>query len=168
MPDPTDELQDDKNVQTPEARLSELGLELPEPITPVANYLLATRADGLIFVSGHGPASDGEFVYRGKVSVGDDLKPAQAAAQLTMLNMLSTLRAELGALDRVTRVLKLLVLVNSAPEFIEQHVVANGASDLLIAVFGSKRGSHARSAVGMVSLPFDMTVEIEGVFGYAQ
>jgi enamine deaminase RidA (YjgF/YER057c/UK114 family) len=88
----------------------------------------------------------------------------QQAAQLVALNLLATLKADLGELDRVERVVKLLVMVNSAPDFAEQPLVANGASDLLVSVFGEERGKHARSAVGMGALPFGIPVEIEGIF----
>jgi enamine deaminase RidA (YjgF/YER057c/UK114 family) len=166
VPNPTEAPLNSEDRQTPEERLLALGFELPAPITPVASYVGCTRTDDLIFVSGHGPFADGAVAYRGRVSAGDDLAYARDGAQLTILNVLSTLRAELGSLERITRVLKLLVLVSSAPDFFEQHLVANGASDLLVAAFGADRGAHARSAVGMASLPLDMTVEIEGVFSY--
>jgi enamine deaminase RidA (YjgF/YER057c/UK114 family) len=118
----------------------------------------------VVFVSGHGPYKDGEFVYKGKLGRDVDVPTGQAAAQLTILNLLASLKAEIGELDRVRRVVKLLVLVNSDPEFGEQPAVANGASDLLVEVFGPERGPHARSAIGMGALPFGIPVEIEGIF----
>jgi enamine deaminase RidA (YjgF/YER057c/UK114 family) len=118
----------------------------------------------LVFVSGHGPYRDGEFAYVGKLGRDLDVATGQESAQLVMLNLLASLKAEIGELDRVRRVVKLLVLVNSDPEFAEQHLVANGASDLLVEVFGEEIGRHARSAVGMAALPFGISVEIEGIF----
>ena len=118
----------------------------------------------LVFVSGHGPYRDGEFVYRGKLGRELDVAAGQESARLVMLNLLASLKAEIGELDRVRRVVKLLVLVNSDPEFGEQPAVANGASDLLVDVFGPERGPHARSAIGMGALPFGIPVEIEGIF----
>lgn len=148
---------------SPEARLRELGIELPQPPPPVANYVGAVRVGELLFVSGHGPYRDGEYVYRGKLGSDLDVATGQAAARLVMLNFLASVRAELGTLDRVERIVKLLVMVNSAPEFGEQPQVANGASDLLVELFGEERGRHGRSAVGMGALPMGISVEIEGV-----
>lgn len=152
------------DAPTPEARLRELGLELPEPPAAVANYVGAVTVGDLVFVSGHGPTRDGELIFRGKLGRDVDVPTGQQAAQLTILNLLASLKAEIGELDRVARVVKLLVLVNSDPEFKEQHLVANGASDLLVSIYGRERGLHARSAIGMGALPFGISVEIEGIF----
>ena len=149
---------------TPEARLGELGIELPAPNPAVANYVGAVSVGEIVFVSGHGPFKDGEYLYRGKLGREIDVPAGQQAARLTILNLLASLKAEIGELERVKRVVKLLVLVNSDPEFKEQHLVANGASDLLDEVFGRERGLHARSAIGMGALPFGISVEIEGIF----
>lgn len=149
---------------SPEARLAELGIELGEPPPPVANYVGAVRVGELLFVSGHGPYENGAYPYTGKLGAGVDVETGRLAARLTMLNVLATVRAELGSLDRVERVVKLLCMVNSAPDFAEQPQVANGASDLLVEIFGEERGRHARSAVGMGALPMGISVEIEGVF----
>lgn len=149
---------------TPEERLATLGHELPAPNPAVGSYVGAVTVGNIVFVSGHGPYRDGEFVFKGKLGREVDVATGQAAAQLTVLNLLASLKAEIGELDRVRRVVKLLVLVNSDPEFGEQPTVANGASDLLIEVFGPERGPHARSAVGMGALPFAIPVEIEGIF----
>lgn len=149
---------------TPEARLGELGIELPAPNPAVANYVGAVTVGEVVFVSGHGPFKDGEYDYRGKLGRDIDVATGQLAARLTIVNLLASLKAEIGELDRVKRVVKLLVLVNSDPEFKEQHLVANGASDLLVEVFGRERGLHARSAIGMGALPFGISVEIEGIF----
>jgi enamine deaminase RidA (YjgF/YER057c/UK114 family) len=149
---------------TPEARLAELGIELPAPNPAVGNYVGAVRVGDVVFVSGHGPYDGTEYVYRGKLGRDLDVATGQEAARLTIVNLLASLKAEIGELDRVQRVVKLLVLVNSDPEFGEQPLVANGASDLLVDVFGPERGRHARSAIGMGALPFGISVEIEGIF----
>ena len=153
---------------TPEERLAELGHELPEPNPPVANYVGAVTVGKIVFVSGHGPYREGSgYVFRGKLGREVDVATGQKAAELTIVNLLASLKAEIGELDRVKRVVKLLVLVNSDPEFGEQPMVANGASDLLVEIFGPERGPHARSAVGMGALPFEIPVEIEGIFEIA-
>jgi len=149
---------------TPEARLAELGIELPAPNPAVANYVGAVTVGQVVFVSGHGPFKDGEYLYLGKLGRDIDVSTGQQSARLTIVNLLASLKAEIEELDRVRRVVKLLVLVNSDPEFKEQHLVANGASDLLVEVFGPERGLHARSAIGMGALPFGISVEIEGIF----
>jgi enamine deaminase RidA (YjgF/YER057c/UK114 family) len=149
---------------TPEERLAGLGIELPAPNPPVANYVGAVRSGNLVFVSGHGPYLDGEYIHRGRLGGEIDVATGQESARLTILNLLASLKAEIGELARVSRIVKLLVLVNSEPDFQEQHLVANGASDLLVDVFGPERGPHARSAIGMAALPFGISVEIEGIF----
>ena len=149
---------------TPEERLAELGYELPAPNPAVGTYVGAVTVGKIVFVSGHGPYRDGEFVYKGKLGREVDVPTGQEAARLTIVNLLASLKAEIGELDRVRRVVKLLVLVNSDPEFGEQPTVANGASDLLVEVFGPERGPHARSAIGMGALPFGIPLEIEGIF----
>jgi len=148
----------------PEERLAELGYELPAPNPAVGTYVGAVTVGSIVFVSGHGPYRDGEFVYKGKLGREVDVATGQEAARLTIVNLLASLKAQIGELDRVRRVVKLLVLVNSDPDFGEQPAVANGASDLLVEVFGPERGAHARSAIGMGALPFGIPVEIEGIF----
>jgi enamine deaminase RidA (YjgF/YER057c/UK114 family) len=143
-----------------EAKLRAMGLELPTPPAPVANYVRAVRTGNLVFVSGHGPSRDGQLVYRGKLGVDLDVETGYQAAQLVMLNCLASLKEAIDDLDRVTRVVKLLGMVNSAPDFGQQPEVINGASDLLVELYG-ERGRHARSAVGMASLPRQIAVEIE-------
>ena len=143
-----------------EDRLREKGLELPSRPSPMANYVGAVRTGNLVFLSGHGPTRDGKLTYQGKVGQDLDVETGYQAAQLVMLNLLATLKAEIGDLDRVKRVVKLLGMVNSAPDFGQQPEVINGASDLLVEVFG-ERGRHARSAVGMAGLPRNISVEIE-------
>jgi enamine deaminase RidA (YjgF/YER057c/UK114 family) len=149
-------------MSTPESRLKALGIELPPVPRPAANYVTASRSGRLVFLSGQGPIADGKVVYGGKV--GSDLSEEQGyqAARLTVLNALSVLRQELGSLDQITRVMKLLAWVRCAEGFQRQHIVVDGASDLLIEIFG-ERGRHARSAVGAHELPFGIAVEIEMV-----
>lgn len=144
-----------------DARLEELGIELPDTPPPIANYVPAVRTGNLLYLSGLGPAAraDGSALI-GKV--GSDLTREEGyeAARLTGINIISRMKGELGDLDRVKRVVKLLGMVNSDPKFNQQPAVVNGCSDLLVEVFGDK-GRHARSAVGMASLPNDIPVEIE-------
>ncbi len=143
-----------------EQKLSAMGLVLPAAPAPVANYVGAVRAGDLVFVSGHGPVKDGKLAYRGKLGRDFSVAEGYEAAKLVTLNCLASLREVIGDLDRVHRVVKLLGMVNSTPDFLQQPEVVNGASDLLVQVFGD-RGRHARSAVGMAALPFDIAVEIE-------
>ena len=150
-------------TSSPEARLAALGYPVPDENPPVASYVRAVAVGEALFVSGHGPYKDGEYIYRGKLGREIDIATAQEAARLTIVNLLASVKAQLGELARVKRIVKLLVLVNSEPEFIEQHLVANGASDLLIEVFGREIGQHARSAIGVPSLPMGICVEIEGI-----
>jgi enamine deaminase RidA (YjgF/YER057c/UK114 family) len=146
-----------------EEKLAEMGLALPPVATPVANYVGAVQTGNLVFVSGHGPVdASGRTTFRGKLGSDLTVEEGYQAARLVMLNCLATLKATIGDLDRVTRVVKLLGMVNSAPDFTEPPKVINGASDLLVALYG-ERGRHARSAVGMVTLPFNIAVEIEMV-----
>ena len=147
-----------------EGRLAELGLELPPVAPAVGNYVGAVQVDKTLFVSGHGPVRDGEYIFRGKLGVDMEVEEGRRAAQLVALNLLASVKAHLGDLDRVRRVVKLLCLVNSAPDFGDQPSVADGASDLLIEVFGPDRGPHGRSAIGMAALPFGIAVEIEAIF----
>jgi enamine deaminase RidA (YjgF/YER057c/UK114 family) len=145
-----------------DARVTELGLELPEPQPPVANYVSAVRAGDLLFLAGHGPWDAGGRIVLGKLGRELDVAAGAEAARLSGLALLATMRSELGSLDRVARIVKLLVMVNCAPGFNDMPTVANGCSDLLVEVFGDG-GRHARSAVGMAELPFDIAVEIEAV-----
>ena len=146
-----------------EARLDELGIELPSPQAPAANYVPAVRTGNLLYLAGVGPAkrADGRALI-GKVGAELTLEEGYEAARLVCLNIISRLKAELGDLDRVVRVVKLLGMVNAAGDFGDHPAVINGCSDLLVEVFG-ERGKHARSAVGMQSLPFGIPVEIEAI-----
>lgn len=141
-------------------KLEELGIKLPEAGTPVANYVNAVRTGNLIFLAGKGPKKeDGTYVV-GKV--GRDLteKEGYEAARITGIQQLSVLKAELGSLDKVKRIVKVLGMVNCTPDFANQPEVVNGFSDLMVEVFGEK-GKHARAAVGMGSLPRGIAVEVE-------
>lgn len=149
-------------MTSPEARLQALGIELPATPKAAANYVVAARSGKLLFLSGQGPIRHGQVVWKGRV--GAELSEADGyqAARLTIVNALAIVRAELGSLDAVARVLKLLVWVRSAEGFDRQHVVADGATDLLVELFGA-RGRPARSAVSAPELPFGIAVEIEMV-----
>jgi enamine deaminase RidA (YjgF/YER057c/UK114 family) len=141
-----------------EDNLKQKNIVLPAPTTPVANYVPAVRVGNLLFLSGSGPDPS---TPRGKVGKDLTLEQGYQAARSIGLNLLATTRATLGSLDRVKRVVKVLGMVNSAPGFTDQPKVINGFSDLMVEVFGEAIGKHARSAVGMAELPFNIPVEIE-------
>jgi len=147
----------DPEAKLPEEKLKELGLELPEAPKPVAAYVPTVRTGNLLFVSGQGPFG---FGPTGKVGAEVTVEQAQDAARVTCLNGLAQIKAAVGDLANVKRIVKLTVFVASAPGFGDQPKVANGASELLQEVFG-EAGRHARSAVGVAELPFDIPVEIE-------
>lgn len=149
---------------TPEARLKGLGLRLPTLPPAAGAYVGAIQTGNLMFVAGHGPLEDGKPAFLGKVGIDLDVDEGKKASELVMLNVLATLKRTLGDLNRIEKVIKLLVLVNSPPDFTQHPAVADGASNLLVELFGPERGCHARSAIGVSSLPFDISVEIEGVF----
>jgi len=143
-----------------EAKIEELGIQLPAPAKPIANFVPAVRTGNLVFLSGHGPLRpDGSYVT-GKLGRELRLEEGYQAARLVAIGLLGSLKAEIGSLDKVVRVVKLLGMVNSEPDFADHPKVVNGASDLLVQVFGES-GKHARSAVGMGSLPFGIPIEIE-------
>ncbi len=144
----------------PEERLRELGIELPAAPQPVANYVNGVRTGNLIFLAGKGPKRADGSEITGKLGADLSIAEGYAAARLTAINQLAVLKAMLGDLGKVKRVVKVLGMVNSDPEFIEQPAVINGFSDLIVEVFGD-RGRHARAAVGMASLPRAQAVEIE-------
>jgi enamine deaminase RidA (YjgF/YER057c/UK114 family) len=145
---------------TPEERLKELGLALPQTPQSIANYVGTVQTGNLLFLSGKGPDLVGGRHWLGKLGAELTTEDGYEAARDCMLNLLAVLRDELGQLSRVRRVVKLLGMVNSTPNFDEQPKVINGASDLLVNIFGDQ-GRHARSAVGMQSLPGGIPVEIE-------
>ena len=140
-------------------RLEQLGIVLPTVFPPAGNYLGCVIDGNLVHVGGHGPI-DGTSVVTGKVGTTVTLAEATRAARLTGLSILATLDAELGGLDRIERIVKVFGMVNCAPGFNQTPAVIDGCSDLLVEVFG-EAGRHARSAVGLAELPFDIAVEIE-------
>ncbi len=147
---------------TPYDRLKEMGLQLPTPAVPVANYVPFVLANGFLYLSGQGPKGPDGVTPTGKVGAEVTVEEAYKHARQTGLNLLAVAHMALGDLGRVRRVVKLLGMVNAAPTFGDQPKVINGCSDLLVNVFGDA-GKHARSAVGFGSLPGNMTVEIEAI-----
>lgn len=150
-------------MPTIEARLKELGVSLPTPPMPVASYVPVTISGNIVFVSGQIPIADGAIKYVGKLGVDVPMEAGQAAAQLCAINVLAQLKAAIGDLDRVVKCLKLGVFVNAAPDYTQHPEVANGASDLIAALYGDA-GKHARAAVGVGSLPRGVAVEVEAIF----
>jgi enamine deaminase RidA (YjgF/YER057c/UK114 family) len=146
-----------------EQRLAELGVVLPPPPKAVANYVSGKLAGNLFFLSGQGPRYEGAKLHRGKVGGDVSVEVAYQHARLVGLQLLAAARHALGDLDRVKQVVKLLGMVNAVPEFRDHPAVINGCSDLFTEIFG-EAGRHARSAVGMGSLPENITVEIEAIF----
>jgi enamine deaminase RidA (YjgF/YER057c/UK114 family) len=146
-----------------EARLAELKLTLPPPPKPVATYVTAVRHGDLLYVSGHGPLRSDGTLHTGRLGADLDIAGGQAAARQTGLAILATVRSQLGTLDKVVRLIKVLGMVNCTPEFADQPKVINGFSDLMVDVFGEP-GKGARSAVGMGALPGGIAVEIEAIF----
>jgi enamine deaminase RidA (YjgF/YER057c/UK114 family) len=143
-----------------ETRIEALGLKLPPAWTPPATFITAVRTGNLVFLSGHGPRREDGTQITGKVGADRTLEDGYEAARRVALELLASLKAEIGDLDKVKRVVKLLGMVNCTSDFVDQPKVINGASDLLVEVFGEV-GKHARSAVGMMALPTNITVEIE-------
>lgn len=147
-----------------DARLKALGIDLPAPAKPVANYVPFVRTGNLVFISGQVTMSHGELRYVGKVGKEVNVEDAKKAARLCGINILSNLKAALdGDLDKVVRCVKLVGFVNAIDSFTQQPEVVNGCSDLMVEVFGDK-GRHARSAVGSGSLPRNVAVEVEAIF----
>ncbi len=145
-------------------RLAELGITLPKPMPPVATYVPVTIAGNLVTVSGQLPAIDAKVAVTGKLGMGVSLEEGQHAARLCLINVLAQLQAALpGGLESVTQVVRLGGFIAATPEFSQHAVVMNGASDLAVAVFG-EAGRHARSTVGVASLPLNAAVEVEGTF----
>lgn len=151
-------------MATVESRLKNLGISLNTPPKPVASYVPYTISGNQVFVSGQVPISDGALKYVGKLGADFSVEVGQAAAQLCAINILSVLKDACGGdLERVVRCLKVNVFVNATPDYDKQPEVANGASDLFVAVFGDA-GKHARAAVGMGSLPRGVAVEVDATF----
>jgi enamine deaminase RidA (YjgF/YER057c/UK114 family) len=144
----------------PEHRLAELGLTLPPQRAAVGNYVGAAQDGNLVLVAGHGPFEGPKQLYKGKLGREIDVAAGYAASRATILSALSSLKTLIGDLNRVHRIMRVYGMVNSVPEFERHPEVIDGASDLLVELFGD-RGRHARCAVGFVSLPFNMPVEIE-------
>tara|TARA_B100000963_G_scaffold346284_1_gene351330 strand:+ start:10133 stop:10681 length:549 start_codon:yes stop_codon:yes gene_type:complete len=144
----------------PEKRLKKLGIKIPEVSSPVANYVRVVRSGNLLFLSGSGPKKADDSYITGKLGKELTIEDGYQAAWLTGINHIATLKSELGNLNRVKRIVKVLGMVNCTPEFQDQPKVINGFSDLMVEIFGD-RGKHARSAVGMASLPLGIAVEIE-------
>jgi enamine deaminase RidA (YjgF/YER057c/UK114 family) len=140
-------------------RLRELGITLPDPFPPAGNYVSSVQTGDLLFVGGHGPI-DGTTMILGRVGTDLTLEQGQAAARMTALSLLATMRADLGSLDRVEQIVKVFGMVNVGGSFDRMPAVIDGCSDLLVEVFGEK-GRHTRSAVGLAALPFGIAVEIE-------
>ncbi|TIM33010.1 MAG: RidA family protein [Mesorhizobium sp.] len=149
--------------ETIEKRLSDLGVTLPVAAAPAANYVPYCRSGNLLFIAGQLPLSEGKLQASGLLGRDVDIATGQEAAKYCAINILAQAKAALGDLEKIRRVVKITVFVASAPDFFEQHLVANGASDLLVAVLGDP-GKHARAAVGAASLPLNAAVEIEAIF----
>jgi enamine deaminase RidA (YjgF/YER057c/UK114 family) len=149
---------------TVETKLAGLGIVLPTPASPIANYVPFARSGNLLVLSGQLCfGADGKLVAKGQLGVGVSVEDGQKAARACGINLLAQLKAALGDLDRVARVVRLGGFINSAPGFSDGAKVMNGASDLMVEVFGDK-GRHARSTVGVSALPADAAVEVEGLF----
>ncbi len=147
-------------------RLAELGLSIPEVAKPVASYVPATIAGNLVFTAGQLPFVGGQLPATGKVGAEVSADDAKAYARTAVMNALAAVETAIGSVDRITRIVKLVVFVASAPEFSGQPAVANGASDTLVEIFGES-GRHARSAVGVAVLPLDAPVELELIVEFA-
>ena len=145
---------------TASTRLAELGLELPQAAAPIGSYQPAVRVGDLVHTSGQLPLAEGQLVASGKLGAGVDLDAGAEAAGVAALNALAAIAQQAGGVDRITKIIKVVVFVASADDFTAQPKVANGASDLLADVFGDA-GVHARSAVGVAVLPMDAPVEVE-------
>ena len=149
---------------TVESKLAELGIVLPTPSAPVANYVGFVRTGRLLVVSGQlCLGADGKLVAQGKLGAGVSLEDGQKAARACAINLLAQAKAALGDLEKIARVVRLGGFINSAPSFLDGPKVMNGASDLFVSVLGDK-GRHARTTVGVAVLPLDAAVEVEGMF----
>jgi len=150
-------------AQDAETRLKEKGIVLTPPASPVANYVDAVRVGNLLYLSGRGPQKpDGTFIT-GKLGKDFTIEQGYEAARLVAMNHLAVLKKELGSLNKVKRIVKVLGMVNCTEDFKDQPKVVNGYSDLMVEIFGNK-GKHARSAVGMAALPFGIPVEVEAIY----
>ena len=145
-----------------EAKLEAMGLTLPKPLSPVANYVPGVRTGNLVFLSGVGPLTQDRDRLKGKLGRDLTVEQGYEAARGCALNLLANLKGIIGDLDKVTQIVKVLGMINSDPEWVETPLVINGCSDLLVELYGD-RGRHGRAAVGMATLPFAIPVEIEMV-----
>ena len=144
-------------------RLTVMGVTLPQSATPAANYVPFVRQGDLLFISGQLPLEDGKLLFAGKLGTAITLADGQKAARLCAMNVLAQVEAALeGDLDRIERIVRVTGFVACEPEFVEQHLVVNGASDFLVEALGD-RGRHARAAVGMASLPRNAAVEVDAI-----
>jgi enamine deaminase RidA (YjgF/YER057c/UK114 family) len=150
----------ERKTMSVEQKLKELGLILPQPPKPLANYVPAVQSGNLLFISGHGPYNDGTVKISGKVGRELTIEEGYLVARNVALNCLASVKATIGDLDKMKRVVKVLGMVNCTDDFKDPPKVINGCSDLLVAIFG-EAGTHARSAVGMQALPNQIPVEIE-------
>lgn len=153
-------------MSTPQSRLAELGIDLPTPAAPVANYVACVQTGSLLVVSGQLPLHNGKLFATGKLGGAVDVDTAVEAARYSMINVIAQVQAAVGDLARVKRVVRLGGFIACTPDFTAHASVMNGASDLAVAVFGDA-GRHARSTVGVPSLPLDAPVEVEGLFEIA-
>ncbi|NDF27460.1 MAG: RidA family protein [Nitrosopumilaceae archaeon] len=149
-----------------EDKLKQLGIVLPTPPKPAGSYIPVVITGNLAFVSGQIPMQDGKVLYTGKVPSEKSIEEAQAAAKICAINLLAQLKANLGNLDRITKIVRVSGFVNSTAEFSEQPKIINAASDLFFEIFGEK-GKHSRIAVGVTSLPLSSTVEIDMTVEFA-
>lgn len=149
-------------MTSPEARLADLGITLPAAVAPAANYVPTVIAGGLLHISGQIPFGPDGKPFQGRLGETMDVEQGKALARLCAINLIAQMQAALGSLDRVERIVKLGVFVSSTPDFTQQPEVGNGASDLMVAVFGDA-GRHARSAVGVAVLPRGVGVEIDAI-----
>lgn len=149
-------------TQTVEKRLEALGITLPAAAAPAANYVPFAQSGKLLLTAGQLPLRDGKLIATGHLGATLEVAQGQEAAKYCAVNILAQAKAALGSLEKIKRIIKITVFVASTPEFTQQHLVANGASDLLAEVLG-ERGRHARSAVGVPSLPLNAPVEIEAI-----
>lgn len=150
-------------AETAEDRLAAMGITLPTPAAPAANYLPYCRSGSLLFTAGQLPLRDGKLIASGLLGRDVDTAAGREAAKICAVNVLAQAKAATGDLEVIRRLVKMTVFVASTPDFTEQHLVANGASDLFAAALGD-RGRHARSAVGTASLPLNAAVEVEAIF----
>jgi len=149
-----------------EERLKELAIEITTPPSPAGSYIPVVTTGNLAFVSGQIPMKEGKVVFEGKVPNVQSLNSAREAAKICIINALAQLKANLGSLDKITKIVRISGFVNSAPDFVEQPKVINAASDLLIDIFGDM-AKHSRIAVGVASLPLNSTVEIDMVVEFS-